>query len=247
MGALPVWAGVQPLGAVAGERLRYNIHWMGVPAGFAYMEMRPAKKGEYTFEAGVESIGMVKLLYSVKDRLHAEGGMTSSGGMVARYYAKHQQRGAQKRLIEYRFDREWGEAFRTQEGEEPITIGGVTPTVHDMLTGFHALRGCAGLVAGKSLYIPMVDGKKVYQVEASVGQPDRLNTPLGWFDVFPLTIMVGNSDLFRLQGSIVVWLTGDARRLPVKVESRFELKSVSADLIAYDDGRGEQREVKETK
>ncbi|MBF0212602.1 MAG: DUF3108 domain-containing protein [Magnetococcales bacterium] len=236
-----------PLGALPGERLRYNIHWMGVPGGEAFMEVRPAKAGHYALVAGVESTGVVRLLHPIQDQLQAEGSVTASGVMSARYYAKHQQRGDQKRVIEYRFDREWGEVLRTQEGEESQSIGGVTPGVHDMLTGFYALRGCAGLKPGARIYVPMVDGKKVYQVATEVGEEERLLTPLGWFDVWPMTVMVGNSDLFRLQGSIVVWLTRDARRLPVRVESRIDFKSVAADLVAYDDARGERREWKESK
>ncbi|MBF0628134.1 MAG: DUF3108 domain-containing protein [Magnetococcales bacterium] len=243
--AFPAWSA--PLGAVPGERLRYNIHWMAVPAGSAYMEVRPAPTGHYALVSGVESIGVVRLLHPVNDRLEAEGVMTPGGGLSARYFAKHQQRGEQKRLIEYRFDREWGEVARTQTGEEPVAIGGVTPHVDDVLTGFYGLRGCSRLVPGATLYLPMVDGKKVYQVEAAVGAHERIATPLGMFDVLPITMMVGNSDLFRLEGSIVVWLTNDARRLPVKVESRIDFKSVAADLVSYDDGRGERREVKESK
>ncbi|MBF0164957.1 MAG: DUF3108 domain-containing protein [Magnetococcales bacterium] len=238
-------AGTPVLGGVAGERLRYNIHWMGVPAGKAYMEVRPAKEGHYVLVSGVESIGMIRLMYPVKDVLHSEGERTPHG-LSARYYAKHQQRGDQSRLIEYRFDREWGEALRTQQGEEPLSIRGVTPGVHDMMTGFYALRACPELAPGTEVYIPMVDGKKIYQVAAHVGLVERLTTPLGFFDAMPLTIMVGNSDLFRVKGSIVVWLTHDERRLPVRVESRLDLKSISADLIGYDDGRGDRREVKES-
>ncbi|MEO5346653.1 MAG: DUF3108 domain-containing protein [Magnetococcus sp. YQC-9] len=234
------------LGGVPGERLRYNIHWMGMPAGKAYMEVRPAREGHYAFVSGVESIGMIRLMYPVKDVLHSEGVKTSQG-LSARYYAKHQQRGDLSRLIEYRFDREWGEALRTQEGEESISIGGVTPGVHDMMTGFYALRACPDLTPGTDVYIPMVDGKKIYQVAASVGMVERMSTSLGFYDVMPVTIQIGNSDLFRVQGAIVVWLTRDERRLPIRVESRLDLKSVSADLIAYDDGRGEQREFKDSK
>ncbi|MBF0271053.1 MAG: DUF3108 domain-containing protein [Magnetococcales bacterium] len=234
------------LGAVPGERLNYNIHWMGMPAGSAFMEVRPAQSGQYALAAGVESIGLIRMLHPINDLLRAEGSVTPKG-MSVRYYAKHQQRGDQKRLIEYRFDREWGEALRTQEGEEPQTIGGVTPGVHDMMTGFYALRGCPALVPGAEIYVPMVDGKKIYQVGVQVGRVERITTPVGLYDALPLTVMVGNSDLFRLEGSIAVWLTNDARRLPVRVESHINLKSVAADLVSFNDGRGEQREWKESK
>ncbi|MBF0429609.1 MAG: DUF3108 domain-containing protein, partial [Magnetococcales bacterium] len=93
-----------PLGAAPGERLTFNIHWMGIPAGKAFMESRPASSDQYLLMAGVESIGAVKFLYPIKDLLQAEGNV-SAKGLTARYYMKQQQRGDQSKLIEYRFDR----------------------------------------------------------------------------------------------------------------------------------------------
>ncbi|MBF0126416.1 MAG: DUF3108 domain-containing protein [Magnetococcales bacterium] len=231
------------LGAAPGEHLRFNVHWMGVPAGAAYMQVRPALAGEYSLAAGVESIGVVKLVHAIKDSLQSDGFLTPNG-FSARYFIKQQQRRDHTRILSYRFDREWGEVVRTQSGEEPTHIGGVTPQVNDLVAGFFALRACRGLVPGANLYVPMVDGKKVYEITAAVGNPERLQTPLGWFDVLPVTVVVGNSDLFRLQGSVVVWLTSDPRRIPVRVESRIEFKKVSADLVFLDDGRGDRRELK---
>ncbi|MEO5331293.1 MAG: DUF3108 domain-containing protein [Magnetococcus sp. YQC-5] len=232
------------LGAAPGERLKFNVHWMGLPAGLAFMDVKTTSPGLYSLVAGVESIGAVKLLYPIKDRMQAEGLMVANDYSV-RYFSKQQQRGSASRLIEYRFDREWGEAIRTQEGEETLAVGGVTPRVNDILTGFFTLRACPSLVPGAHLYLPMVDGQKVYQVSATVGNKEKLHTPLGWFDVFPMTVVVENSDLFRLQGSIVVWLTHDLRRMPVRVESRIDFKRVAADLISYDDGRGDRRDLKD--
>lgn len=234
------------LGAAPGEILKFNVQWYGVPAGSAYMESRPTMSGQYSLTAGVESIGLIKFLHPIKDVLHTEG-FLSPKGFVTRYFSKHQQRGDSSRLIEYRFDREWGEVVRTQEGEEPFIIGGVNPGINDLVTGFFTLRACPSLGPGANLYLPMLDGKKIYEVAASVGPSERLNTPLGWFDVLPMTVMVENSDLFRLQGSVVVWLTNDIRRMPVRVESRIDFKSVAADLIFYEDGRGGRGEMKDVK
>ncbi|MBF0293981.1 MAG: DUF3108 domain-containing protein [Magnetococcales bacterium] len=247
-GSLRVASAAEPipfpaLGASPGEHLKFNIHWMGVPAGSAFMTVRPSPPGEYLLVAGVESIGVVKMLHFIKDELQA-GGLLTPQGLSTRYFIKQQQRRDVAKVISYRFDREWGEAVRTQPDEETGYITGITPQVNDLVTGFYALRTCPKLKPDSAIYLPMVDGRKIYEVSVKVGARERLHTPVGWFDTIPLTIVVGNSDLFRLQGSVVVWLTDDARRIPVRVESRIDFKSVAADLVFMNDGRGERREMK---
>ncbi len=232
------------LGALPGERLKFNVQWYGVPAGEAFMEMRAAKPGKYSLIAGVKTIGLVKFMHPLSDQLMADG-LLSASGMSTRYYIKQQLRGRKNRLIKYHFDRKWEEAIQNQKGEFPFEIGGVLPGVNDMLTGFYTLRACARLRPGATIYLPMLDGQKIYYVLAEVGQPERLNTPLGWFDVLRLTVTVENSELFRTQGKIVVWLTNDARRMPVRVESRIDYKRVAADLFFFEDGRGGRKSLKE--
>ena len=49
--------------------------------------------------------------------------------------------------------------------------------------------------------------------------------------------LVQGTGLFVKEGRLRIWLTDDARRIPVRMRSKVAIGSVSADLEAYEPGR----------
>lgn len=230
------------LGAAPGERLDFSIHWMGMPAGKARLEMTRPGAGRYALTALVETVALVKMLHPIEDRLEVTG-LLSPDGLRSEHYLKDQRSGSKRKKTVYRFDRAGKQVERIRNDREKLTMADAPDAVNDPLSGFYGLRAWPDLPAGATMKWPVVDGKKIYDVTVRVGGVDRINTPLGWFRAFPVEVDVKNSDLFRQQGAITVWLTDDARRLPVQMSSWVKFGRIAADLVSFDDGRGERREV----
>ena len=55
----------------------------------------------------------------------------------------------------------------------------------------------------------------------------------GEFRCIKLEPMVEEGGLFKSEGSILVWLTDDQIKMPVKVKSRVLIGSIDADLSKY--------------
>ncbi len=235
--------GVPPrLGAVAGERLRFNLHWMGVPAGMAVLKREPAPAGRYLLEVEVASVALVALLHPIEDRMRAKGILTGDGFRAERY-DKDQRRGRKEKRTVYHFKRPENKVVRVRNGTVVLEMAEAPATVNDPVSGFYDLRARPRLNEGFEMAWPLADGKKIYRVTLAVGAVDRINTPLGWFRAFPVRVAVSGSKLFGEKGSITIWLTDDERRLPVQLLSWVKFGKIAADLVAYDDGRGEQRQV----
>ena len=51
-------------------------------------------------------------------------------------------------------------------------------------------------------------------------------------------MLLAGSGLFVKRGRLKIWLTDDARRIPVRMRAKVAGGSVSADLESYDPGTG---------
>lgn len=234
------------LGAINGEQLIFNVHWMGIPAGRAEMKMETSEPDQYQLSANVETIGMVKFLHAIQESLLSQGLRSASSPFQSVMFEKKERKGKRDRLVVYHFDRQRGEVARSKNKGKPFVIKTSSPQVSDPLALFYALRAHPKLTSGTTYKWLTVDGRKEYAVEIEVGQSQKKFTPLGGFDILPIKIKVpASGDMFRQEEAIEIWLTTDDRRLPIRVETRLSLGGVAADLVEFSDGRGEHRTIPE--
>ncbi|MBF0625954.1 MAG: DUF3108 domain-containing protein [Magnetococcales bacterium] len=225
------------LGAAHGERLTFNIHWQGVPAGRGTLAFDRAGEQDFVLTATLNSAGAVDLFFKVEDVVTARG-VVDARGLSSRHYLKTQLEGRLRRRSECTFDRQADRVTCQVNQEAPEIIEGIAGNVNDPITTLYLIRAHLDFAPGATLYIPLLDGKKWYMARVDIGQPERKFTPLGWFDVIPVHPQLKTSQLFRHRGGITVWLTNDDRRMPVRVETKVRIGAVAADLVGYADGRG---------
>lgn len=238
------------LGAASGERLRYHIHWLGITAGEASLQMEGTPGGHYLLQASLSSLGAARLLRALDEWFKVEG-KHREAGFATRHYVKDQRRDNHVKWTSYQFDREMRQVMRLRRGEEgrpdetrPIPYAG--EPIADPLSDFYTVRAWPTLVPGHTMERWIVDGERVYCLTVVIGGGRRLRTALGEFQVFSMQVTVENSELFRQRGPIQIWLTDDARRIPVQVEAQLAFGSVVAELVGLEDGRGENRVVQST-
>jgi hypothetical protein len=93
------------------------------------------------------------------------------------------------------------------------------PLAKDPLSAIYVMRSLP-LDADKVFTMPIVDGRDVYNAAWRVGAPEQVKTPAGTFPAWRIT-----PTLTTLEGKpmanyrITVWLSNDARRLPLKLEA----------------------------
>ena len=133
------------------------------------------------------------------------------------------------------FDRELGLALVTDPKlkDARFTVG---PCVLDVLSAFFVTR-LRGVPETGELTLPVFDNGKHYQLGVRFLGRERLDLP-GPLGLKVATIVVEpllleGTGLFVKQGRLKIWLTDDARRIPVRMRSKVAIGSVSADLEAY--------------
>lgn len=236
----------EPPGPASGERLVYNIHWMGAPGGKSEMTFFRLEENRYRILVTVESIGLVDLIHTIRDRFEATGILSPAGPLADRFLKVMKNRKKEKK-VELLFHREAGYAERFEgEGVLQERIEDLAAGVNDPLTAIYWVRLQRELKAGDRMVNGLIDGKRRYLSTVRVEDGGPLYGPLGWFDVWQVSPTLEPSELFRHEGGMEIWLTKDHRRLPVRVKSRVRVGNIEADLMAYDDGRGEHREFSQT-
>jgi hypothetical protein len=72
--------------------------------------------------------------------------------------------------------------------------------------------------------------RKNYALEVRVLRIETISVPAGKFECFVVEPILKASGLFQHQGRLTVWITKDARMLPVKMSGKIVVGSVEAVL-----------------
>lgn len=67
-------------------------------------------------------------------------------------------------------------------------------------------------------------------MEVKVHKRERIQVPAGTFDCVLVEPMLKSEGVFKSKGSILVWLSDDARRIPVLVRTKVPVGSISVSL-----------------
>lgn len=99
----------------------------------------------------------------------------------------------------------------------PRRIASAVPEeAQDMISGVYFLRTLP-LAVGKTFEVAVSDSGLVYKIPVHVTAKEIQNTALGKISCFRLEPTVfGQGRFIETKGSMVIWITDDARRLPVR-------------------------------
>ena len=75
---------------------------------------------------------------------------------------------------------------------------------------------------------------KVYDLDVKYLGRETISVEAGKFDCIIVEPLVKEGGLFKNEGSIVVWLTNDALKIPIKVKTKVVIGSIDAELTKYE-------------
>jgi len=221
-----------------GERLVYRLSWAGFTVGRAEMLVSGPVLVDETpclkFTLSVRTSGIAEKLYKVRTTID---GWVDVEMQQTRYYRKAQLEGKTHRDIEVRMSEADGLAFYFNFGrmDPPCDLEG---GAFDPLSAIFRFRTFE-LKEGREYAIPVTDGKKRIEGSVRVAAKERCETPAGTFWAYrvePSLEGVGGvfqkSDDARLD----IWLSADAMKIPVLMESEVVVGSFQAQLESVEIG-----------
>ncbi|HLJ47590.1 MAG TPA: DUF3108 domain-containing protein [Bryobacteraceae bacterium] len=216
------------------ETLQYSVEWRLINAGNARLSIEPAHTSGSQWEAKVhlESVGMVSKLYRLDDNyaVRLEDQFCATGSDMSTIEGK------KRRETKVQYDRSKG---RATYSERDLLKNGLVDTkeievptcVSDVVGGLYKLR-LMHLEPGQSTQIPTSDGKKSAAVRIEAQAREEIKTKLGTFKTIRYEAFIFNGVIYSKKASMLVWITDDARRLPVQMRARmsFPIGSITLQL-----------------
>lgn len=232
--AAPVPAGdlLSHIPFAPGEELNFAVRYGVVRAGDAKLAVEGLEmvNGEpaYRLASTARSSRFFSTFFEVKDRVES---VWSVQRRVPLRFEKHIHEGSYKRNEVVRFDHEAGTAVYA-DGK----VKEIPPGAQDVLSAFYYVR-TQNLTPGDSLEVPNHSDGKNYPLVVRVLRRETITVPAGTFTCVVVEPMLKTAGLFKQEGRLTIWLTDDARKMPVLMKSKVTVGSIVAELESFRMGR----------
>jgi hypothetical protein len=217
-----------------GETLRFELKWSFIKAGEATLEVLPRTTVDGVparhFRLTARTTSFLDRIYKVRDRIES---FTDAEMTHSLHYRKHQREGKTHRNIVVTFDWDQKQAHYTNFGKarDPLTL---QPGTFDPLSAFYYVRLFDPSVS-RTIERPVTDGKKSVIGRATYVGRETIEVNGRTFKTFLLEPEIQHiggvfekSDDARIQ----IWITADARRIPVRIRSKVIVGSFIGELIS---------------
>ncbi len=219
-GSASVFAQSNPLPAK--ETLYYNVEWRLITAGKAKVEWSATPRGGGHINLHLESVGLVSKLFRVEDdyAVNLNSGLCTESSQ----FTSHE--GSRERETRIAFDGAAHKADYTERDRLKNTVLlqrqiEIPTCVHDVAGGMFFLRRFP-LEPGSSTTVPVSDGKKSVSAKVEAQAREDIKTPEGAFHTIRYEVYLFNDVLYHRPARLNLWLTDDARRLPVQIRVRMQ-------------------------
>lgn len=213
------------------ERLNFDIYWIGIYVGKASLEAI-IRDHSVTITSEAHSASFISNFYKVEDYSESR---IENGRPVS--FKIRQREGRYRSNKETAFDAQnnrvtYFDHLKGIRNEHDLTV----PGVWDVVSGFYHLRTLP-LEVGGQLSIDVFDSNKFLSVEVSVLGRERVEMPgKGEVDAIIVKPVLKSEGLFQKKGDILIWLTDDGSRIPVKIETEVPVGKVVAQLKGIEAG-----------
>ena len=209
------------------EKLSYLITLYGIPVGNATLEAKNAG-GELRITATAHSNDVISTLYPVDN--WAETRVMAGNYILTRI---RQQEGTYRSDIGFTICLPQRNVFwinRLSKGVANYAIE--SNDVMDVITGFYSLR-TRDLAVGSTVVLHLFDSNEFAATSVHVVRRERVVLP-GFRTMETLVIKpeLQTEGLFRKRGELLIWLTDDEFKVPVRLETTIALGKVTAELVS---------------
>jgi hypothetical protein len=211
-----------------GEKLTFAVQYFGVTAGLATLSVQ-----DYALQSGRPTLHVVAEakthpffdhFFRVRDRVET---FIDLAAQMPWRYEKHLQEG------KFRSD-----SFFLYDQRQHLLVDdrgknvAVPPQVQDVISCFYYYR-TLDLQPGAETWIPVAaDDMKNYELEVKALRRERVKVLAGTFDCLVVQPFMKFQGVFQQKGEVFVWLSDDARHLPVMIKSRIVIGTI--DIVLQD-------------
>jgi hypothetical protein len=219
-----------------GEKLEYKVGYKFITAGTGHIFIRPepvyrAGRKCYDVQFLAQSLPSLEWIYKVRDEYRS---IIDVGGLFSWQFEQHIRESKYRRDEMAEFDQINNIA---KVGDKTYKV---PPQIHDVISAFYFVRSLdLGKMKKDSIfYLQNFYKDTVYNLGVKIHGKQVVEVDAGKFRCVVVEPLVVAGGMFKWEGHLLIWLTDDDRRIPVKVATKILIGYVSADLISYKGVRG---------
>jgi hypothetical protein len=238
----------------AGETMEYSINYGVIPAGTAKISVAGfvlcGDRICYKLVSEAKSRKAFDPFFKVRDRV--ESWMDALGLFTWRFEKSLNEGGYHDHKV-VAYDYENRRATVIDDGT-PTDTTKFENEVQDALSSLFWAR-ILNFKSDTTLNVETLDVKKVYQVKVDVIGLDTVSTPAGDFRCYKVEPHLEGGGIFKKdpEGRIWLWISNDALKIPVMMQTKVFFGHITARLVRYRPGKSlpmdltEIREMLESK
>ncbi|MCX8056030.1 MAG: DUF3108 domain-containing protein [Ignavibacteria bacterium] len=214
-----------------GEKLTFDVNYGFVTAGIATFSIPEIKtmagRKVFRIKFEVNTVPTFDPFFKVRDRYET---YLDVEGIFPWRFEQHIREGKYSRDFSAFFDQRRNVA-KTSEGTYKIP-----PYVHDIVSAFFYVRTLdfSNFKKGDKIKLQNFYKDKTYDLEVLYHGKEVVTVKAGKFRCIVVEPLVQEGGLFKSEGSILIWLTDDDVKMPVKVKTKVVIGAIDSELTAYE-------------
>ena len=213
----------------SGERLSYDVTWLGMRAGIATMIVQEGQgeggRQQLTFNMTARSSPTVTKFYPVDNRGVS---IVDRESFLPRHMTFARREG--KRFNDFDYTFRHGEGLVTAVKDGKTDELSIPPDAQDAMSCLYYVRKVLPFVPGASLAMTVHHDKKNYKMEVRVEALETVEGVWGARQTARVVVIMPFQGIFLNEGNIRVWFTNDERRVPVRMKAKVVVGSIVAEL-----------------
>lgn len=219
----------------AGEELQFRVHYGFINAGEATIDIgktlyKVNDRVCYRVNVFGRSVGAFDMVLRIRNTYRSY--IDTTAIIPHRFYVNIQEGKYRKEENVY-FDHH-KHKVKSEEKDESKEFD-VPKNVQDIISGYYFLRTVdfSRLRVGDTVKVNAFFDDEVYDFKVKYRGKGEVETKFGKIKAIKITPVMPANKLFDGDGSIRVWLSDDANKIPVKVEADMFVGKVELDLKKY--------------
>lgn len=227
---LPLWAFMD------GEELVFDIKYNFITAGEATLSVEQTTFRDsiavYQITSTARTNSFFDRVFMVRDRIES---IMDKNGLFSHRYTKMLREGRYRQYRIHLYYPEQGFTvyrrfnYRNETwGQKRMDLPGKT---QDVLSAFYLAR-TKNLNPGQNIFINVTADGINYDAEVKVHPPEMVSTIWGNKECLILEPILQDEAIFKQTGTVLIWVTNDEYKVPVKLQSRVIIGSFYAILTS---------------
>ena len=218
-----------------GEFLKYRLHYTGLNAGFATLEVKDAiynGQNHYKIIGEGRSSGAVRAFYKVDDLYET---YINKSSLKPSKFVRNISEGGYTRNQIYYFDHNKKQVKVDDLKNKKVFYDSVSTDVQDLLSAFYSMRNVdyKTLKTGDYINENIFLGDETYKFRLKVLGREVKKTKFGKVNTIKIRPYVQSGRIFKESESVTMWVTDDENLIPVHIKASLMVGSLNAELYEY--------------